>query len=133
MNETYLKNNPEAKSAFKSSKNAHNTSVIRIICRCFSKHNNKLKIFFKSKNYFIEKLSVENIIRQFINFEILKEILLSKEQSYIFNSIPKQSLKALKQLTIHNLFDNAINKNILASDFLQSNKDDLLKIIKYFQ
>jgi len=83
-----------------------------MICRCLQKRNKTLKHYYKSKLFLREKLSVENILKTLINFDIFKKIAMDDQQYLMFKNIPKQNLKRLKDLEKYNINDSNIFKNI---------------------
>ena len=92
-----------------------NVGFCEIICKCFYKNKKSFSHFNKTKHFIKEKLSMENMIKSFINFDILKRIILSENQLKLFNNIPKQKLKILKNLDRIKLDEkskiNNINEN----------------------
>lgn len=133
--QTSYKNSSNLKVLDRSKSRGHNIGVIKIMCNYFNRNSNHLKMYFETKNYLIEKLSVENIIRQFINFDILKQITLSNEGNQLFKSIPKQTVNLLKKIHTNNLiFENSPNNiNIPYSpvENLQNKENELDKLIEF--
>jgi hypothetical protein len=68
------------------------------IRKCFNKKARKLKIFEKSKIFIKKILSMENVIKQSIDYERLKTVVLSEVDKEQFNLQPKLNLKKLEAI-----------------------------------
>lgn len=97
-------------------------SVFYIICNSCRKNDLKLNLFNKSKYYIKKKLSLENILKTFISFDIFKLSLLDEVQYKYFNSIPKQNLSRLMNIDENSIKDfmrlREIDANDLENDYI---------------
>jgi len=104
--------------------------VFNMICKCFNQRNKKIKYYLKSNSYIIDKLSVENILKTFVNFDVFKKILLNECQLRIINLIPKQTQKKLKNIDSNNYKDFIANLPI--PEYLDMDNDEISRKLMNF-
>lgn len=110
-------------------KNAFIINLYYTIFRCLQKKEKKLKHYYESKLFIIEKLSVENILKSLINLDVFKRMILNDNQYMFFKLIPKQNSKSLKLLEENNIQDLNMLK---FSNISNLDKDDVCKRILEF-
>jgi hypothetical protein len=76
----------------------HEINLCKAICKCFFHKNEKINFFKKSKEYLIERLSIENILRSIINLDLLKILFFDLRDFKEFTNIPKLDLDKLNKI-----------------------------------
>lgn len=123
MTESNLMRILKGRNTNSNDSNKFGLGIFYMLFKCFFKRDSKIKYYLKSKAYITEKLSVENILKTFVNFDLFKKIILNDNQLRMFNFIPKQPLKKLRNIDSNNLKD--FNANTPNTDCVDLDKDEI--------
>ena len=111
-------------------KNRFKPNWFNIIFPSWIGRNKKMKYLNQTNSVVSKYMSFENLFEHLIQYERLKKVLLSDEQRYVLDNLPKLKVGALQENTVPD--KDELMKNI---QFIQVNKQIEVnkKLITFFE